>query len=730
MSMPDSASAHRSPDNLAVAKTGGRVSPTLVMAGIVLALAVIVVLTRIYRIADIPPGIINDEGANGVDALRVLQGEHALFFAEKASGREPMAIYATALATRFFGPSLLAFHLPPVLASVGTVFVVFWLGLLLFGKDEESGKPSPWRGLMIAGVGAGLLAASVGQTFVARGAFRANFLPLLLSLSVAFLWLGWSRQGPRGKAWWRTATAGLCAGMLPYTYVSARITPFLFLSLGLSFLIPFRAAARETVRTEWPKAVFFVGVTGLVAAPILIYFALFPEDFFFRIKEVWFTGGGQENSLLAFLNKVWEHILVFGIRGDPNSKYNFPNRPLLNVWEGFFFWVGVGMSLLHWRRRPAHRLLLIWWGVMLLPGILALNRGQGANSLRMIGAVPASYLLVGVGVWETIRFLKRRFWNEDETKVAIVSGALVSCLILAQSVLTYRKYFHEWVGSAEYYWAADAEIADAALALNARPSDATMVFLVPYSLVNGHYGFDYLYQGEAPAHVIHATMNHLPRKVESILAASKQLATVKVVDWNDDISWIGDGEEFTIALLEKYGKHVGSEQHAKLQIHTYTDLSLDERWSIYEQLEPPIVHYDGGISLLGFAMGQGQRQLAAQPEIHIGKDRSFWIAFQWQTAPKLNVEFAFSMRLHSSDGVVVYQEDKVLLDQNSSRTDQWAPEEPVDTLYFSELPADLPPGIYQIRLVVYDFNSLKPTVELGVWEEEAAFASLKVTETR
>ena len=84
---------------------------------------------------------------------KCLQGHHNVFFAEKASGREALAIYATALATHFLGPSLLAFHLPPALASVGAVFAVFWLGFLLFGRDDQSGQTLdlgedlPWQGL-------------------------------------------------------------------------------------------------------------------------------------------------------------------------------------------------------------------------------------------------------------------------------------------------------------------------------------------------------------------------------------------------------------------------------------------------------------------------------------------------------------------------------------------------------------------------------------------------------
>ena len=43
-----------------------------------------------------------------------------------------------------------------------------------------------------------------------------------------------------------------------------------------------------------------------------------------------------------------------------------------------------------------------------------------------------------------------------------------------------------------------------------------------------------------------------------------------------------------------------------------------------------------------------------------------------------------------------------------------------------EIPPDLEPGEYELRLVVYDYESLKPTVELGVWKPEAVLAHLQV----
>ncbi len=727
--MADIHSGRQFSGNLTKSIRRDRAQIALVAVLIVLALTVVVVATRLYRLSEVPLGIINDEGANGVDALQVLQGKHAVFFAEKASGREAMAIYATALATYILGPSLLAFHLPAALASAATVFAVFGLGLLLFGRDEVSGRSNPWRGLTVAGVGSGLLAASIGQTFLARGGFRANFLPLILSLALAILWWAWKRPGQRYGTLCAVALAGACAGLLPYTYIPARFTPFIFCFLGLSFLIPFDTAAMDKIRAEWPKVAVFAAAAGLVAAPILIYFILNPQDFFFRSQEVSLTQDAQRTPLGAFLNNVVEYLLIFGVRGDVNGAYNFAGKPLLNPWEALLFWSGVGMSLWQWRRRPAYRLLLIWLSVMLLPAMLAYNRGHGPNSLRIIGAAPAAYLLVGVGIWEMARLLKTRIPNVNWASAAPLVGVLVTGLILVQGVYVFRTYFHTWLGTPHYFAAADAELAEAALVLNKEPSDADSVYLIPYHMSNGHYGFDYLYQGEASAHVIHSTMTHLPQRIEAILEANGAVSSVKVVDWHDELEWIGGGEEYTVALLEKYGTYLGSEHHTFFQVHTFSDIALESSWTFYDQLGPPSVDYDGGISLLGIALGKGNTQLSTQQQINLGPERTFWIAKQWQTAPGLDKEFAVSLRLHDSEGGGVYQRDIVLLNPNYSPTSNWTPNKPVETLYHMEIPPDLKPGQYELRLIVYDYESLKPTVELGVWEPEAVIANVQISES-
>ena len=89
----------------------------------------------------------------------------------------------------------------------------------------------------------------------------------------------------------------------------------------------------------------FLGVAGLIAAPILVYFALHPDHFFIRSNQLLILQPDQSQGdpLGAFLGNVWEHLLAFGFRGDPNWRHNFAGHPMLNPREAFFFWFGAGM---------------------------------------------------------------------------------------------------------------------------------------------------------------------------------------------------------------------------------------------------------------------------------------------------------------------------------------------------------------------------------------------------
>ena len=708
----------------------------LVTGGILLALTLAVVLLRLQRLSELPPGLHQDEGSHAANALQVLRGEHAVFFPERSDGLEGLMAYAVALSISLLGRTELALRLPAALASASAVFAVFWLGTLLFGREGENGTATPWRGLLAGGAGAGLLSVSLGQTIIGRTAFRGNFLPFLLSLCMALLWWGWRQRDRYNEKWWRVALAGACAGLLPYTYIPARFTPFLFLFFGLSFLPYLCSAAKTRARSEMLNVGIFLGVAGLVAAPILIYFALNPEHFFLRSSKlsVFHPDRSQGDPLESLLRNVWEHLLAFGFRGDPAWRRNFAGQPMLNPWEALFFWLGVGMAVWRWQR-PAYRLLLIWLGVMLLPAMLA--RDFVPHTLRMIGAAPAIYLLVSVGFWETYRFLKDRFFPEDWARSAIATGVMVSGLILVQGVSTYRTYFQRWAEAPELYEEYEVEWTDLVRVLQGKAPNADIVYLVPDGQrqlglqQNFHsYSFDYLYQGAVPTLLFHTAMPDLAQKIESTLADVERLSAVKVVEWNLNAVWTGDENERMGFLLAKYGRFLGSENYGSFQIHTYTEIDLEHPWTFYEHLEPLAVNYDGGIDLQGVALGKGDEQLSFRQLLNLGQDRSLWVALKWRTAPGLDIDYAISLRLHDAEGAGVYQKDSVLWRPDHSYTGSGGPYELFDTLVQLEFPGDLPTGAYELRLVIYDSKTLKPTVELGVWEPELTLALLRLTKVQ
>ena len=420
----------------------------------------------------------------------------------------------------------------------------------------------------------------------------------------------------------------------------------------------------------------------------------------------------------------------------------------LNPWEAFFFWLGVGMAVWRWQRWPVYRLLLLWLGVLILPATLALDN-LSPNTMRMIGAAPAIYLLVGVGMWEAFQFLRERcralpwraslIFQENNTRAAIAVGAVVIGLILVQGVSAYRTYFHKWANAPEVYAAHKSMWMDMWMeldrTLNAQPSDTDMVYLIPRNRFEYQYlgsaPIEYLYLGSAPIYIIPMDMTNLPKNIESTLAAMENLSTVEVVEAKTASFFIEDDSVPFDFLLRKYGRYVGSDELAGFRLHNYVDISLGRPWTFYDYLEPLTVHYDGGITLHGLALGQGEEQLSTRQPLPLGRERSLWGVLQWQTSPELDIDYAISLRLHNAEGERVYQADDVLWKSTDhTPTGQWSADEVVESLFHLDLPGDLLSGEYELRMVVYDFETQAPTVQVGVWEPEALLARLRLTGVR
>ena len=91
------------------------------------------VFLRFYQLGTLPPGLYRDEAFNGLDAVRVLHGEHPLFFPAN-NGREPTYIYLVAAAIGLLGQTAVAVRLPAAVIGSLTTWVVYKLADSWFGR--------------------------------------------------------------------------------------------------------------------------------------------------------------------------------------------------------------------------------------------------------------------------------------------------------------------------------------------------------------------------------------------------------------------------------------------------------------------------------------------------------------------------------------------------------------------------------------------------------------------
>ncbi len=268
-----------------------------------------------------------------------------------------------------------------------------------------------------------------------------------------------------------------------------------------------------------------------------------------------------------------------------------------------------------------------------------------------------------------------------------------------------------------------------ARALRTQPDDDT-AFLIPAFINELGVRHHLPSQETARSLIFQMDALDLPQEVKSELAAVKGLNRVKVVEWNSTNPWIDNDARPLTFLLAKYGRFLGSDDHENFTVHNFEDISLERPWVYHEYLEPLSFNYDGGIVLLGLALGLGAKQVPTGQLLDLESERSLWSVLRWRTEPAPNVDYAISLRLYNAEGERAFQQDAVLWNPTHLPTSHWLAGEPVETPTMLHLPADLPPGEYELRLVVYDFETQVPTVQIGVWEPESTLARIRLFETR
>lgn len=324
-------------------------------------------------LAALPPGLDSDEAFHTLAALRLARGEIVPFF-KIDQGIPAATIYLIALVFQFIGP----------VAEAGRI------ASAIMGIAALIGIPAlAWRLFPDHAVAAIAAAANVAFTFwfvnFSRIGLEQIAAAALITLAVAAFW-EWQTRGGTGRA----VTCGLTLAIALYSYPVAYVLPIviaLHTLCALTLATPrWRPRQREMIAAAATLALFI--------APLALFFFQNPEWVTRRSAQT----AGDWMQLIPNLLRTVRGIVW---HGDEIVRHNIPGRPLLDPTQTALFIIGLLYCIYRWREAP-FALLLVWFGVMILPPALS---DSPEHFGRIAGATSAITLIAGAGaipMWQRL----------------------------------------------------------------------------------------------------------------------------------------------------------------------------------------------------------------------------------------------------------------------------------------------------------------------------------------
>jgi 4-amino-4-deoxy-L-arabinose transferase-like glycosyltransferase/sugar lactone lactonase YvrE len=386
--------------------------------GLLLLIFGIAAFMRLYRFDQIPFGTWYDEADNGLDALRILN--ESGYLPVFSTTLPAHLLYLIALSFKIFGVTTYAIRAVSVAFGLATVAVAYLTGRELFNRR---------MGLVLAF----FLAVSRWDVNWSRIGMHGITVPFFELLTIFLTLRALRRQRLRDYT-----LVGLSLGFGLCFYTPLRLFPLVL----VLFLMVLWLSHHDLIRSSWRGILFLILGAFIAAVPVISFAVSQPDTFWNRMQDVSiFNGKTAQEGLAAVVQTTRDHLLMFNYQGDKNGRHNLPGEPMLDPISGALLVLGIGLSL--WRiRQPGSFLLIAWLLIMLAPGIFSLDF-ESPQSLRVIGSLPAAYLLAVVPIhalwqeWEKIN----PFTQSSETKLFKRRAAIFTLpLIFGLAVMGYYNY--------------------------------------------------------------------------------------------------------------------------------------------------------------------------------------------------------------------------------------------------------------------------------------------------
>lgn len=387
------------------------------------ALVIILLVATFFRanlFEAAPPGLQHDEIFGANFAQDVLDGRWPVFF-DPNGGEEALFPYLAALSILLLGHNFVALRLVSFVCGILSLALGYTLTRLLWGRR-------------VALLSTALLAVSFWHIFDSRVALRPITLLMMALAAFYFFWLGLRRGGITPFA-----LAGVFLGGSFYTYTSGFLVPVTVFLFVVLYLLPFQ---RQLLAQRWRGIVLALAVALLVFVPMAHHMYTHPLASTARARDLGDHLGllleGQPGPIVTDVLNV---LGMFGLRGDPEWRYNLAGRPVFDPLT-FLLFCGGSIICLRRIRQPEYAFLVLWLLVNIVPSAITRN---SPSTLRAIGSLTPLYILPSFAldfVWPRVR----RKFRAPGTRVLTGAAAL---LLVCTSFWTYRDYFNVWAQNSE-----------------------------------------------------------------------------------------------------------------------------------------------------------------------------------------------------------------------------------------------------------------------------------------
>jgi 4-amino-4-deoxy-L-arabinose transferase-like glycosyltransferase len=439
---------------------------------ILLGITALAAFFRLYRLHQIPPGFQFDQAYYALDALKLLQGEFAIFF--HAPGKsEPLYQYLLMPGIALFGAdSPLALKITSGIIGVLTIPIVYGITRAIFLDSSRR-----MQGQVVALLATFFTAISFWHIFYNRYGERIPLTLLWATLTYWFLWRALTQKQTRWRAF---AFTGLFTGVTLYTYPSARVVPIAIVLLIAYALLTDRSNARDHLK----GLMLIAAIAFIVFLPLGVYYLQNPNDFISHSAQVSIFvphGAVSDNVPLELSKNALKLLGMFFVAGDAGVLRNLPYRPVFDPFVGGLFVVGViawVVQLFSHRSASIERLravfFVVWLGLALG---LSLISDDAPNNGRILIGLPVVMMLPAWGAWE----IWARLRSPILRSVAI---GLMIVILSFNALQSYRDYFVVFANSPETYYAFDTDKVELSDWIN-RNAQVNQMFLAPLLAQNG-----------------------------------------------------------------------------------------------------------------------------------------------------------------------------------------------------------------------------------------------------